>query len=52
MNCNSDKLVPLLLNSGLMKERYAALGGEMKLLVPPGRSFIYYVTFSPINRRV
>ena len=39
---DADKLVPLALNSGLLKERFAALGGAMQLIVPPGRSFIYY----------
>jgi pimeloyl-ACP methyl ester carboxylesterase len=34
---DSDKLVPLPLNSGLMKERYTALGGVMQLIVPPGQ---------------
>lgn len=29
-----DTLVPLDLNSGLVKERYTALGGEMQLVVP------------------
>jgi hypothetical protein len=32
-----DKLVPLPLNSGLLKERYTALGGQMQLIVPPGQ---------------
>jgi len=32
-----DKLVPLDANSGLMKERYAALGGRMELMVPKGQ---------------
>ena len=30
-----DKVVPLEANSGLMKERYVALGGTMELIVPP-----------------
>ncbi len=34
---DSDKLVPLALNSGLLKERYAALGGTMQLIVPAGQ---------------
>lgn len=32
-----DKIVPLELNSGLMKSRYEALGGTMNLIVPPGQ---------------
>lgn len=32
-----DKVVPLELNSGLMKSRYEALGGTMNLIVPPGQ---------------
>jgi len=32
-----DKVVPLEANSGLMKERYAALDGSMQLIVPPGQ---------------
>ena len=31
---DSDKVVPLEANSGLMKERYTALGGTMTLIVP------------------
>ena len=34
---DSDKLVPLPLNSGLMKERYTALGGRIQLIVPSGQ---------------
>ena len=34
---DSDKLVPLPVNSGLLKERYTALGGPMQLIVPPGQ---------------
>ena len=30
-----DTVVPLELNSGLMKERYTALGGSMQLIIPP-----------------
>ncbi len=30
-----DKVVPLEANSGRVKERYAALGGSMTLVVPP-----------------
>lgn len=32
-----DKTVPLELNSGLVKDRYLALGGTMKLIVPMGQ---------------
>ena len=32
-----DDLVPLDLNSGLMRTRYEALGGTMQLVVPPGQ---------------
>jgi dienelactone hydrolase len=32
-----DKVVPLEANSGAVKERYAALGGTMTLIVPPGQ---------------
>lgn len=34
---DADKVVPLEANSGLMKERYTALGGSMQLIVPPGQ---------------
>lgn len=33
---DNDTAVPLELNSGLLKERYTALGGTMELLVAPG----------------
>jgi pimeloyl-ACP methyl ester carboxylesterase len=32
-----DKTVPLEANSGLLKERYTALGGDMQLIVIPGQ---------------
>ena len=32
-----DKVVPLESNSGLVKERYAGLGGSMQLIVPKGQ---------------
>ncbi len=32
-----DRVVPLEANSGEMKRRYDALGGTMKLVVPPGQ---------------
>jgi predicted esterase len=34
---DEDKVVPLEHNSGLMKERYTALGGAMELIVPKGQ---------------
>jgi pimeloyl-ACP methyl ester carboxylesterase len=34
---DSDKVVPLELNSGLLRERYQALSGAMELVVPPGQ---------------
>jgi pimeloyl-ACP methyl ester carboxylesterase len=34
---DSDKLVPLNTNSGLLKERYTALNGSMELIIPPGQ---------------
>lgn len=34
---DADKLVPLDANSGLLRDRYTALGGPMTLLVPPGQ---------------
>ncbi len=32
-----DTVVPLAANSGLVKERYLALGGSMQLIIPPGK---------------
>ncbi len=32
-----DTVVPLAANSGLVKERYTALGGSMQLIIPPGQ---------------
>lgn len=32
-----DKVVPMEANSGLLKSRYEALGGSIRLLVPPGQ---------------
>ena len=32
-----DAVVPLEANSGLVKERYTALGGPMQLIIPPGQ---------------
>ncbi|MFZ9747152.1 MAG: alpha/beta hydrolase family protein [Opitutaceae bacterium] len=34
---DQDRLVPLEANSGLLRERYTALGGPMELLVVPGQ---------------
>ena len=34
---DSDKVVPLEANSGLMEKRYTALGGRMQLVVPHGQ---------------
>ena len=32
-----DRLVPLEANSGLLRDRYTALGGTMTLIIPPGQ---------------
>ena len=40
-----DKLVPLAANSGLMKERYTALGGVMTLIVPAGQGHNMWTGF-------
>ncbi len=42
---DSDKLVPLPLNSGIVKERYTALGGTMQLIVPPGQGHNMWTGF-------
>ncbi len=34
---DEDKLVPLAANSGLVRDRYLALGGTMELIIPPGQ---------------
>ncbi|MBL9198847.1 MAG: alpha/beta hydrolase [Opitutaceae bacterium] len=34
---DADKLVPLELNSALLRDRYVAHGGKMTLVVPPGQ---------------
>ena len=34
---DDDKVVPLPLNSALLKKNYEALGGKMELIVPPGQ---------------
>ena len=40
-----DKVVPLEKNSGLMKERYTALGGTMQLVIPPGQGHNMWTGF-------
>lgn len=40
-----DKIVPLEANSGLLKERYTALGGPMELIVPPGQGHNMWIGF-------
>ena len=40
-----DTLVPLDRNSGEMKKRYEALGGQMRLVVPPGQGHNYWEGF-------
>ncbi len=40
-----DKVVPLEANSGLMKERYSAMGGPMELLVPKGQGHNMWIGF-------
>lgn len=40
-----DRLVPLEANSGLLRERYTALGGTMKLVVPPGQGHSMWTGF-------
>jgi pimeloyl-ACP methyl ester carboxylesterase len=40
-----DKLVPLEANSGLLKERYTALGGPMTLIVPPMQGHTMWAGF-------
>ena len=42
---DADKLVPLPLNSGLLKQRYTALGVQMQLLVPPGQGHNMWTGF-------
>ncbi|MEY5027407.1 MAG: hypothetical protein RLZZ244_2935 [Verrucomicrobiota bacterium] len=42
---DSDKTVPLELNSALLKERYTALGGSMELTVPPGQGHTMWPGF-------
>jgi pimeloyl-ACP methyl ester carboxylesterase len=42
---DADRLVPLAVNSALMKSRYTALGGEMELIVPPGQGHTHWEGF-------
>lgn len=40
-----DKVVPLEMNSGLVKKRYTALGGSMQLIVPQGQGHNMWTGF-------
>lgn len=42
---DADKLVPLNANSALVKSRYAALGGEMELIIAPGQGHTHWEGF-------
>jgi pimeloyl-ACP methyl ester carboxylesterase len=42
---DADTLVPLKANSALVKSRYATLGGEMELIVPPGQGHTHWEGF-------
>lgn len=42
---DSDKVVPLGENSALLKSRYEALGGSMRLIVPPGQGHNLWLGF-------
>lgn len=42
---DSDKLVPLEANSGILAERYTALGGVINLIVPPGQGHSMWTGF-------
>lgn len=42
---DSDKVVPLEENSALLKSRYEALGGSMRLIVPPGQGHNLWLGF-------
>jgi alpha-beta hydrolase superfamily lysophospholipase len=42
---DQDRLVPLEANSGLLHERYTALGGPMELLVAPGQGHSLWAGF-------
>lgn len=40
-----DRLVPLETNTGLLRERYKALGGPVTLIVPPGQGHSMWLGF-------
>ncbi len=40
-----DTVVPLEANSGLVKDRYTALGGSMQLIIPPGQGHNMWAGF-------
>lgn len=42
---DSDKVVPLDLNSGEMRKRYETLGGKMQLIIPPGQGHNMWTGF-------
>jgi pimeloyl-ACP methyl ester carboxylesterase len=42
---DADKLVPLEANSGILAERYTALGGVINLIVPPGQGHSMWTGF-------
>jgi pimeloyl-ACP methyl ester carboxylesterase len=42
---DADKLVPLEANSGILAQRYAALGGVINLIVPPGQGHSMWTGF-------
>jgi hypothetical protein len=42
---DADVVVPLDQNSGEMKKRYDALGGQMQLIVPAGQGHNYWEGF-------
>lgn len=42
---DSDQVVPLEANSGEMRKRYEALGGQMQLVVPPGQGHNMWTGF-------
>jgi pimeloyl-ACP methyl ester carboxylesterase len=42
---DSDRVVPLETNSGEVRKRYEALGGQMHLIVPPGQGHNMWAGF-------
>lgn len=42
---DADRIVPLEANSGLLRERYRALGGSMALIVPAGQGHSMWLSF-------